>query len=106
MKSWELLSISNLITAVLFFSEHVFGRNTRDVCNRDPPDTSAVRLAGDNGYRVKIPGLHAENGYTPGQVYTGKYIIVTKFGYDRVCLFLQRVSEVFSVNSVTDSLSD
>ncbi len=46
--------------------------NTRDVCNRDPAETSASKTPGDNGFRIKVSNHLQTDKYTPGQVYTGK----------------------------------
>ena len=45
--------------------------NSRDVCQRDPPGTSASSTQGDNGFRIKLSGKTQSDKYTPGQVYTG-----------------------------------
>ena len=45
--------------------------NSRDICERDPPDTSASQTPGDNGFRIKVSGRTQSDKYTPGQVYTG-----------------------------------
>ncbi len=46
--------------------------NTRDVCNRDPTETSASKTPGDNGFRIKVSNHLQTDKYTPGQVYTGR----------------------------------
>ena len=48
--------------------------NSRDICERDPPQTSASQTPGDNGFRIKVSGRTQSDKYTPGQVYTGKGI--------------------------------
>ncbi|KAI0229500.1 hypothetical protein LSAT2_020079 [Lamellibrachia satsuma] len=45
-------------------------RNSRDVCRRDSPDTSASKTPGDNGFRIKFAGRPPPERYTAGQVYT------------------------------------
>ena len=45
--------------------------NTQNVCNRDPPGTSASKTPGDNGFRIKLAG-RPQVKYTPRQVYTGE----------------------------------
>ena len=66
------------LLAVLLLARGSFGQrrkqdmagNSRDICQRDAPDTLAAKTSGDNGFRIRIAG--SPEGYTPGQVYTGK----------------------------------
>ncbi len=46
--------------------------NSRDICNMDPPDTSARKTPGDNGFRIKFADKHLFK-YKPNHDYTGWY---------------------------------
>ena len=61
--------------------------NSRNLCNRDFDETSAIKTPGDNGFRIKIAGRPPPEKYTPGQVYTGKCVHLS---YSVVCLSFLR----------------
>ena len=54
-------------------SERSRRATTMDICQRDPPDIRVDSMPGDHGFRIQILG-HAVR-YTPGQVYTGEYVV-------------------------------
>jgi len=69
--SWIVSVVCVTFCAVLL--DAADARNSRDVCRRDSPDTSASKTPGDNGFRIKFAGRPPPERYTAGQVYTGRY---------------------------------
>ena len=47
-------------------------------CNRQPYNTQAEKVPGDNGYKIKISGNPEK--YVPGEVYTGELVIIKYTG--------------------------
>lgn len=68
---WRVLGLGLWLTVALGWFSGSKAASARDVCLREPEDTSASKTPGDNGFRIKIAGRPVAEKYTPGQVYTG-----------------------------------
>lgn len=67
---WRVLGLGLWLTVALGWFSGSKAASARDVCLREPEDTSASKTPGDNGFRIKIAGRPVAEKYTPGQVYT------------------------------------
>lgn len=61
----------------------------RAICDRNPIHTTALKTAGDNGFKITIEGTPVPDKYRPGETYTGKSAITHSYCYIRqivVCM--------------------